>query len=296
MQAAQIIPFHFDTHQVRTVLVDDQPWFVAADVAIALRYLSAKDMTRNLDDDEKDGQIVPTPGGDQEMTVISESGLYSAILRSRKAESKRFKKWVTAEVLPAIRTHGRYEDSNNRMATLAGQTIGTNGFNCLAAVLDGKVRSITGGAKRAVKNHVWQQVHRAFSVVRAEDIPAEQLDAVRNFIASYNVHEGEWIAKESPVESARLKIHYPIECLADRRPGMLSPRNPGKHYLDITLEDLKHNFKSPCELVLSELARAGYNVEAAWWEVRTYRNKLEQLLSMISMLQKESVSPQRYVI
>ncbi|WP_350649605.1 Bro-N domain-containing protein, partial [Pseudomonas sp. HY13-MNA-CIBAN-0226] len=142
MQTAKIIPFHFDTQQVRTVLIDDQPWFVAADVASALRYLSAKDMTRNLDDDEKGGQIVPTPGGDQEMTVISESGLYSAILRSRKTEAKRFKKWVTAEVLPAIRKQGRYEDTDNRMATLVGQTIGTDGFHMLGAVVKGKVSSL----------------------------------------------------------------------------------------------------------------------------------------------------------
>ncbi len=109
MQAAQVLPFHFDTREVRTLLIDDQPWFVAADVSAALEYRIASDMTRNLDDDEKGTQIVRTPGGDQEMLVINESGLYSAILRSRKAEAKRFKKWVTAEVLPAIRKHGRYE-------------------------------------------------------------------------------------------------------------------------------------------------------------------------------------------
>jgi hypothetical protein len=195
MKTAQIIPFQFDTHQVRTILVNDQPWFVAADVASALRYLSAKDMTRNLDDDEKDGQIVPTLGGDQEMTVISESGLYSAILRSRKAEAKRFKKWVTAEVLPAIRKHGRYEDSEGKISTLIGQTIGTDGFHCLGAVLDGKVRQLPVKARQRAKMHVWSQVHKAFSVVSAQDIPADQLDSARNFIAAYAL-EGEWLAKE----------------------------------------------------------------------------------------------------
>lgn len=126
MQTAQVIPFQFDAREVRTLLIDDQPWFVAADVSCALEYRIAGDMTRNLDDDEKGTQIVRTPGGDQEMLVINESGLYSAILRSRKAEAKRFKKWVTAEVLPAIRKHGRYEDSSNKMATLVGETIGTD--------------------------------------------------------------------------------------------------------------------------------------------------------------------------
>ena len=115
MQTAQIIPFKFEAREVRTLLIDDQPWFVATDVAGALDYLTAKDMTRNLDEDEKGRQIVPTLGGAQEMLVINESGLYSAILRSRKAEAKRFKKWITAEVLPAIRKHGSYADTHNKM-------------------------------------------------------------------------------------------------------------------------------------------------------------------------------------
>lgn len=97
-----------DTLILRGFLRDGEPWFVAQDVAAALDYSVAKDMTRNLDDDEKGGQIVPTLGGDQEMTVINESGLYSAILKSRKPEAKTFKKWVTSEVLPSIRKTGSY--------------------------------------------------------------------------------------------------------------------------------------------------------------------------------------------
>lgn len=102
------IEFSFDGTAVRVVLLDGEPWWVAGDVAQALAYGEAKDLTRNLDEDEKGRQIVPTLGGDQEMLVINESGLYSAILRSRKQSAKRFKKWVTAEVLPSIRKHGAY--------------------------------------------------------------------------------------------------------------------------------------------------------------------------------------------
>lgn len=121
---------------------------------------------------------------------MNESGLYSLILTSRKAEAKRFKKWVTAEVLPAIRKHGRYVDSDNRMGTLIGQTIGTDGFHCLAALLDGKVRRLPAKVRRGAKNHIWSQVHKAFSVVSVEDIPASAMDSVRTFIAAYAL-EGE---------------------------------------------------------------------------------------------------------
>ena len=200
MHSAQVIPFKFETREVRTLLIEDQPWFVASDVAQALLYSEAKDMTRNLDDDEKGRQIVPTLGGDQEMLVINESGLYSAILRSRKAEAKRFKKWVTAEVLPAIRKHGRYDDEENKLNTLVGQTIGTDGFHCLAAVVDGKLRHLPAAARRRARGHLWSQVHKAFSVVSAEHIPASQLEAARNFIAAYAL-EGEWLGREEKPEA-----------------------------------------------------------------------------------------------
>jgi len=100
--------FAFDEKPVRVVLVEGEPWWVATDISNALSYAEAKDMTRNLDEDEKGRQIVPTLGGEQELLVINESGLYSAILRSRKASAKRFKKWVTSEVLPSIRKNGAY--------------------------------------------------------------------------------------------------------------------------------------------------------------------------------------------
>lgn len=87
---------------------------------------------------------------------------------------------------------------NPDFGTVLNRTIGTDGFHCLAAVLDGKLRRLPPPVKRAAKNHVWAQVHKAFSVVSAEDIPADQMDAARNFIGSY-VLEGEWMPAEESV-------------------------------------------------------------------------------------------------
>jgi len=193
---ANVIPFDFGNRQVRAMLIDDQPWFVAADVSDALEYRDAANMARNLDGDEKGTQIVSTLGGDQEMLLINESGLYSAILRSRKAEAKRFKKWVTAEVLPAIRKHGRYEDAGDRMSTLLGQTIGTDGFHMLGALIKGKVAGLPSAVQRRATAKLWSQTHAAFGVRSAADIPADQLDAARNFVAAYAI-DGEWIGRAS---------------------------------------------------------------------------------------------------
>ncbi|MFS1522726.1 Bro-N domain-containing protein [Microbulbifer sp. 2304DJ12-6] len=108
MPNSPVIPFDFHSHAVRVIEADDAIWFVATDVATALEYTTAKDLARNLDDDEKGRQIVPTLGGDQEMTVINESGLYHAVLKSRKPKAQEFRRWVTSEVLPTIRKTGGY--------------------------------------------------------------------------------------------------------------------------------------------------------------------------------------------
>lgn len=103
-----IITFNFNQNTVRTTVRDGEPWFVAADVAKALEYRDSEHATRYLDDDEKDTLNWGTLGGNQDLTIINESGLYSLILRSRKAEAKAFKKFVTSEVLPSIRRTGMY--------------------------------------------------------------------------------------------------------------------------------------------------------------------------------------------
>ena len=104
-----ITPFNFNEHAVRVIQIEDAPWFVDTDVAESLGYKSPKDAASYLDDDEKGSAIVRTPGGDQKLTVINESGLYALVLRSRKPEARKFAKWVTSEVLPAIRKTGKYE-------------------------------------------------------------------------------------------------------------------------------------------------------------------------------------------
>jgi prophage antirepressor-like protein len=103
-----IVPFDFEGKNVRIINRDANPWFVLADVCRALEIEKADRAASRLDDDEKGAHSVSTPGGVQQMTVINESGLYSLILTSRKESAKRFKKWVTSEVLPSIRKTGSY--------------------------------------------------------------------------------------------------------------------------------------------------------------------------------------------
>lgn len=98
-----------DFGAVRSLTMDGEPWFVGKDVAAALGYaIPQKAIRDHVDDEDKGVSKLDTPGGIQQLTIINESGLYSLILSSKLPDAKKFKRWVTSEVLPAIRKTGRF--------------------------------------------------------------------------------------------------------------------------------------------------------------------------------------------
>lgn len=106
IQLPQVFTFNASNQQVRTVIIDGQPYFVAKDVCDVLGHTNPSVAIQMLDDDERAKQCLGRQG---ETWVVNESGLYHLIFQSRKAEAKVFRKWVTSEVLPALRKTGRYE-------------------------------------------------------------------------------------------------------------------------------------------------------------------------------------------
>lgn len=163
--------FTFTSNQLRVVLSAGEPWFVAADIIAALE-LDRKALER-LDDDEKGVSSIHTPGGEQQMTVINESGLYSLILGSRKPEAKRFKKWVTSEVLPAIRKTGRYETAPtgpdapyHRISPEQAQALGQAMNKLTANWLFGQSGNL----------HVHNHLRNAFNVRALADLPAADFE------------------------------------------------------------------------------------------------------------------------
>ena len=93
---------------IRAVQRDGEPWFVATDICKALGISNNRDAISRLDADEKGVASTDTLGGQQQVTIINEPGLYSLVLGSRKPEAKLFKRWITHEVIPTIRKHGAY--------------------------------------------------------------------------------------------------------------------------------------------------------------------------------------------
>ncbi len=104
--------FNFHGNKIRTALKNDEVWFVAKDVCDILEVGNTSQALVRLDEDEKDLISNDTPSGSQEMAHVNESGLYSLVLSSRKLEAKAFKRWITHEVLPAIRKTGSYSIDN----------------------------------------------------------------------------------------------------------------------------------------------------------------------------------------
>ncbi|WP_136440492.1 P22AR C-terminal domain-containing protein [Haemophilus influenzae] len=184
---SQLSTFNFESNSIRTLAINNEPWFVAVDICKALNLSSPSMAIANLDDDEK-YTLSLTEGIEgvgkqvQELNLVSESGMYTLILRCRDAVKKgsiphRFRKWVTAEVLPTIRKTGKYESKTS----VNDRTGLRNAVNMLVS------------KKGLIYSDAYNLVHQYMNVERIEDIPAEKLQSAVEYVHRI-VLEGELIA------------------------------------------------------------------------------------------------------
>lgn len=159
MNGMNITPFLFEGESlVRVIIRDEAPWFVAADVCRVLGLAQPASAVRGLDEDEKGVHVTHTLGGDQEVLIVSESGLYALIFRSRKPAAIRFRKWVTQEVLPALRRTGGYRLSDDEMkAKLADRRVKMNERNATTRAVMAANQALqligrAGGPRAIAKN------------------------------------------------------------------------------------------------------------------------------------------------
>lgn len=297
---SSVIPFEFRGKGVRAVMVDGEPWFVAADICKVLKQSNTTKALQSLDDDERSNFKLGRQGT---VNIVSEPGLYTLILRCDEAIKKgsdahAFRKWVTAEVLPAIRKRGSYVDHQAKMPTLMDELIGMSELSVIKGLIRDKGKAVAADKRQSFALTMHNRLHTRFNVPRTELIPAGQFEAACNFIAAYNVLEGEFIAKEPPQLQLPLNIHYPIEALAALREGMLTVRNDKQAWLDVTLDDIRdtRDGTTPLESLLWDLEKAGFDIRGAWWELRTYRNKLREITSFVKGLGRVMEEPQRYAV
>lgn len=153
--------FNFTEQAALRVITDEHGalWFVAADVCAALEM--TVEATRRLDNDEKGLTNIQTPGGEQQATTINESGLYSLVIRSRKPEAKRFKKWVTSEVLPSIRQTGRYETP---YSVGKNDTLTAEEQDYLRKIVKGHIDTLPKEKQGGVTIKMWSKLKSHFGV------------------------------------------------------------------------------------------------------------------------------------
>ncbi|MGM8931382.1 BRO-N domain-containing protein [Salinicola halophyticus] len=231
--ATAVIPFQFDAQEVRALMIDEQPWFFAVDVCQSLALRDTNKALIGLDEDEK-REHEQYSGSGRKPVLINESGLYSLILRSRKAEAKRFKKWVTAEVLPTIRKTGGYQAE-----TIGGETIGTDGLKILRELIGKKVRVLPHSARNSAQHRLWNLLHTRFNVPKAEMIAANDMDAAANFVGQWAI-EGEYLERARPPAEAMV-INFPKRQKAlDFTPTGLYGNEAWKNDLSLLMVELRH--------------------------------------------------------
>ncbi|WP_240043571.1 antA/AntB antirepressor family protein [Pseudomonas rhizoryzae] len=166
----------------------------------------------------------------------------------------------------------------HQAATIAAQTIGTDGFHMLGAVAKGKVAHLPKSLQAGAQNHMWSQLRKAFSVSSIHDIPASQLDAARCFVAAY-VWEGQWL----PRQEAANDFDYPAAWIWQNNPALTAgpQRVNGHNGLFLGLKVLAPSeFKSPIWDAIRKLKAQGANTEGLEIEWRA-RKELMYLLSRI---------------
>lgn len=191
---SQLSTYNFESHTIRTLAINNEPWFIAKDVCDAIGIDNNRKALLALDEDEKGVTLSNTLGGKQEMNIISESGMYTLILRCRDAVKKgsvphRFRKWVTAEVLPAIRKTGKYEAKT----TADDRTGLRNAVNMLVS------------KKGLIYSDAYNLVHQYMNVERIEDIPADKLQSAVEYVHRI-VLEGELITE--PKKDDRFSFEF----------------------------------------------------------------------------------------
>ena len=197
-QTKQLSTFNFENQSIRALVINNEPWFIAKDVCDTLKISNVSDALLKLDDDEKAtiGLTDSQAGkGAQSISIISESGMYTLILRCRDAVKKgsvphRFRKWVTAEVLPTIRKTGKYESKT----TVDDRTGLRNAVNMLVS------------KKGLIYSDAYHLIHQRFNVESIEDLTLEQLPQAVEYVHKI-ILEGELIT-EAELPSREKKFSF----------------------------------------------------------------------------------------
>lgn len=274
--------FRFGDSEIRVIDKDGEPWFVAADICRALELGNPTKAIKNLDEDEVAlTSIQGLSRGNDQANVVSESGMYTLVLRCRDAVNKgsvphSFRRWVTSEVLPAIRKNGAYVKP--ALAKKDHQSSAAQ----LTPLRQTAERLIATGLGRIYPD-IWKHVHKKFDVKHIHQLTPTQVGEAVEYL---NALEGEYLGKAN--KQMALPISYPMSYF--NQYGHITELN--EHALSAPwrypVDNLVPNGDNPNPLgrVLGDLRKMGYEVDAALFQLLSLQHHLESLRQKIGMIER----------
>lgn len=274
MTKYSVVPFTFESHNIRAINIGGEPWFVAEDICNTLNLSNPTMSLKSLDEDERSKFNLGRQG---EVNIVNESGMYTLVLRCRDAVKKgsvphRFRKWVTAEVLPSIRKTGTYTKQKTRQCT-AKQ---------LTPLRQTAERLITTGLGKIYPD-IWKLVHQRFDVEHIHQLQPEQVGEAIEYL---NVLEGEYLGKQSDPPALSLSNDYSM--------GFYKPylwiikeksiRAPWTCPADLLIPN--GDYPNPCGRLLADLEQRGFIVEAARFQLLALQHHLEVYKTRVDTIQQ----------
>ncbi len=270
--------FRFGDSEIRVIDKSGDPWFVAQDVCAALKIQNVTQAIERLDEDERSMFNIGRQG---EANIVSESGMYTLVLRCRDAVNKgsvphSFRKWVTAEVLPTIRKHGAY------VKPVTVKKDHQSSAAQLTPLRQTAERLIATGLGRIYPD-IWKHVHKKFEVKHIHQLTPTQVGEAIEYL---NALEGEYLGKAN--KQMALPISYPMSYfnqyshITELNEHSLSA--PWRYPVD----NLVPNGDNPNPLgrVLGDLRKMGYEVDAALFQLLSLQHHLESLRQKIGMIER----------
>lgn len=254
-----IVPFSFETHEVRVIIVDGEPWFVAADVCSVLGLnANVSQHLAKLKAHEKDIKEIDTLGGRQEMLVVSEKGLYRLIFRSNKPEAERFQDWVFGEVLPSIRKTGKYAIIEPQQPASLRPTVQeiAETTQVILSIAGLQPHLIAGRAANEIAKYYPERKELVEGIKKDLPLPVEdELLTVTNLAKRYvevtgkalsknNTDHGNAVALNALLLERGFQIKNPNpKAKKDGQPAYL-PTDEGKKYGEVVLQEANGNNKT----------------------------------------------------
>lgn len=218
--------------KVRTIFIEGEPWFVGKDVASILGYVKERNaLSKHVEKiDKKDAPIRGPLGGTQKMTIINESGLYALILSSKMKEAKKFRHWVTSEVLPAVRKYGAYSklpDFTDPIIAARAWANEVEQKQCLMIEnkkLEGQLKEESEFRRRVFEYRDCVTYTAAARIIRST-IPGFTRAEMLKYLRSINAIDARNIPYARHIDLGRLKVkQYEDKCNRIRRQGMVTQK------------------------------------------------------------------------